>query len=103
MVKVKPIGQIRVVEVEIVKGVSIVKGISGEDIKLLDLKPREIDVMKLVAKGLSNKLIGKELGITERTVQTHLVSTFQKLNVNSRLEAVMYLIKVGLLNIDDLI
>ena len=47
----------------------------------LDLYPREIEVLKLAAKGLRNKEIAQELGISERTVQAHLSNIYSKLEV----------------------
>lgn len=59
------------------------------------LTKRELDILKLVGKGLSNKQIGKELHISDRTVQAHLSNIFSKLDVNSRTEAVMVAVRKG--------
>jgi len=67
-----------------------------------ELQSRELDVIKLVAKGMSNKEIATELGISDRTVQTHLVNIFKKLDVGSRTEAVLHALKEGWLTHDDL-
>jgi NarL family two-component system response regulator LiaR len=48
-----------------------------------------------VGQGLSNKQIGKELFISDRTVQAHLSNIFSKLGVSSRTEAVMYAVRKG--------
>jgi DNA-binding NarL/FixJ family response regulator len=69
---------------------------------IVGLRHREIQVLKLAAKGISNKEIATELVISERTVQTHLNNVFKKLKVSSRTEAVLRTIKEGWLNIDDL-
>ena len=61
------------------------------------LRRREIDVLRAAAKGISNKEIGSKLGISERTVQTHLVNIFRKLEAGSRTEAVLRALKEGLL------
>jgi DNA-binding NarL/FixJ family response regulator len=66
------------------------------------LHRRELEVLKLAAKGLSNKEIAAELFISERTVQTHLVNIFRKLKVGSRTEAVLHALKEGWLTLDDL-
>jgi DNA-binding CsgD family transcriptional regulator/tetratricopeptide (TPR) repeat protein len=50
------------------------------------LTERELEVARLVARGQSNKRVGKELGISPRTVSTHLSNIFQKLDVGSRME-----------------
>lgn len=50
------------------------------------LTPKEKQVAELVAQGLSNKEVAKELAITDRTVKAHLASTFEKLHVRDRLQ-----------------
>jgi two-component system, NarL family, response regulator LiaR len=67
-----------------------------------ELYPREIEVLKLVSKGMRNKEIGKELSISERTVQAHLSNIFGKLGVDSRTGAIIQALKQGLLDICDL-
>lgn len=62
------------------------------------LTERELDILRLVGKGLSNKQIGKQLYISDRTVQAHLSNIFSKLNVSSRTEAVMYAVRKGWIN-----
>ena len=59
------------------------------------LTPREIDVLRLVAEGMTNRAAGRELGISHRTVQGHLASIYDKLQVNSRTEAVTKALKRG--------
>ena len=53
-----------------------------------NLSPRELEVLSLAAKGLTNKEIAYRLGISERTVQFHMNSIFNKTTTNSRTEAV---------------
>lgn len=62
-----------------------------------DLSPREFDVLRLLAAGKPNKLIGVDLGITEVTVKSHVQSLFRKLNVLSRTEAIAVATRRGLL------
>lgn len=59
------------------------------------LTRREIDVMKALLHGFSNKEIARELVISERTVQTHLSNIFSKMDVNSRTEAVLIAMRDG--------
>ncbi len=59
------------------------------------LTERELGILELVSKGLSNKQIGKKLYISDRTVQAHLSNIFSKLGVNSRTEAVMHAVRKG--------
>jgi DNA-binding NarL/FixJ family response regulator len=64
------------------------------------LTVRELEVLRLVARGFTNKAIGKQLGISDRTVQGHLASVFGKLEVSSRTEAVTRAIQVGLVTVE---
>lgn len=59
------------------------------------LTPRELDVLRLVARGLTNRAIGYALGISHRTVQGHLVNIYGKLGVSSRTEAVTEALRRG--------
>lgn len=59
------------------------------------LTRREMDVMKALLRGYSNKEIARELVISERTVQTHLSNIFSKMDVNSRTEAVLVAMRDG--------
>ncbi|MCX5998868.1 MAG: response regulator transcription factor [Chloroflexi bacterium] len=67
----------------------------------LDLHERELEVLKLAAKGMSNKEIATALSISVRTVQAHLVNIFTKLGVDSRTEAVVRALKEGWVTLDD--
>ena len=66
------------------------------------LSQRELEVLKLAARGMSNKDIGEELFISVRTVQAHLRAIFNKLGVGSRSEAVLYGLKRGWFSLEDL-
>jgi len=59
------------------------------------LTERELDVLRLTAKGFTNKAIGVQLSISNRTVQGHLAHIFAKLQANSRTEAVMRAVSLG--------
>lgn len=59
------------------------------------LTEREIEVLHLAAKGLTNKAIGQALGISDRTVQGHLANIYGKLGAGSRTEAVTEALKQG--------
>lgn len=59
------------------------------------LTAREMDVLTLVGKGFTNKAIGVQLGISDRTVQGHLAHIFNKLQAASRTEAVMRAVSLG--------
>ena len=61
---------------------------------------REMEVLRLAAKGFTNKAIGVQLGISDRTVQGHLAHVFDKLQANSRTEAVMRAVSLGWISQD---
>lgn len=61
-----------------------------------DLTPREREVLQLIAAGRSNKEIGGALGITERTVKTHVTNIFGKLELSDRTQVALYAHKQGL-------
>jgi len=54
------------------------------------LTPREIEIAKMVARGLRNRAIAEDLSVSEGTVKTHLHSVFEKLGVRSRAELIAY-------------
>lgn len=60
------------------------------------LTPRELEVLKLVARGAAGRTIARRLGISENTVRTHSQSILEKLELHSRLEAAAYAIGSGL-------
>jgi len=62
------------------------------------LTDREIEILSLVAWGLTNKVVGINLKISDRTVQGHIARIFEKLQANSRTEAVMRGISLGLIH-----
>src|ERR671910_80468 len=66
---------------------------------LPSLTERELDVLKLVAKGLSNREISEELFISENTVKNHVRNILEKLHLHSRMEAVVYAMREKLLDI----
>ena len=64
---------------------------------LPSLTDRELDVLKLVAKGLSNREISEELYISENTVKNHVRNILEKLRLRSRTEAAMYAVREKLI------
>ena len=62
----------------------------------LVLTNRELNIVREVAGGLSNKQIARRLGISEKTVRNHLTRAFDKLHVTNRTEAVMRALRLGL-------
>ena len=61
---------------------------------------RELEVLRLVARGLTNRAIARELFLSEATVKTHLVHVFSKLNVDDRTAAVTAALDQGLIRLD---
>ena len=66
------------------------------------LSDREVDIIKLAARGMTNKEIADELHLSRRTVEGNLRSIFNKLGVGSRTEAVLYGIRKGWLALEEL-
>ena len=71
----------------------------AEDVTRVQLTPRELSTLRLLADGKANKEIATELGISERTVKTHLGHLFEKLGVTSRTEAVKVATRRGLVRL----
>jgi RNA polymerase sigma factor (sigma-70 family) len=65
------------------------------------LTERELEVLRLAAKGMSNREIARDLTISERTVQTHLTNVFNKMGVGSRTEAVVHALRKGWITLED--
>ena len=72
----------------------------GAQATVESLTNREVEVLRLAAKGWTNKAIGRALSISDRTVQGHLANIYGKLNVSSRTEAVTEALKQGWLTIE---
>jgi len=82
--------------------VRLVQGIDHpDDDSLADLTERELDVLRLVARGKSNKEIAEELVIAEGTVKSHVSNILSKLHLAHRTQAALYALKRKLVPIDD--
>jgi DNA-binding NarL/FixJ family response regulator len=67
---------------------------------LAQLSPRELEVIQMLGRGLSNKEIGAQLGVVEGTVKIHITNIFGKLGVSDRTQALLTAIKRGIVQID---
>ena len=65
------------------------------------LSAREVEVVKQVAKGLSNQQIADILGIAEVTVRAHVSNILSKLHLANRVQATLYALRAGLVNLDE--
>jgi DNA-binding NarL/FixJ family response regulator len=68
--------------------------------QLHDLTERELDVFRLITRGLSNAEIGQELYISDTTVKTHITHILQKLDLRDRVQAVVLAYETGLFDTD---
>ncbi|MCL6432165.1 MAG: response regulator transcription factor [Anaerolineae bacterium] len=66
-----------------------------------ELSERELQVLRLAGKGLTNRAIGVQLAISDRTVQGHLANIYSKLHVTTRTEAVLKAVRLGWLTLDE--
>jgi DNA-binding NarL/FixJ family response regulator len=73
----------------------------AEESTLDQLTERELEVLKLAAKGMTNREIASELVISVRTVQVHLSNIFSKIGVGSRTEAVLHALRQGWITLED--
>src|SRR5918993_313079 len=67
-----------------------------------NLTERELEVIKALAQGKSNKEIAQALGISEKTVRNHASNIYNKLHIFDRTQAVIYAIRRGIVGLDDL-
>lgn len=65
--------------------------------KAMGITPRQLDVLRLLAKGLPNKSICKELGLTSETVKSHLKAIYGRLNVHNRTACVLAATELGII------
>jgi two-component system NarL family response regulator len=77
----------------------IKKGDSRDRVPAPRLTDRELQVLKLVAQGMSNREVAEDLFISENTVKNHVRNILEKLHLHSRMEAVVYAVREKLLDI----
>lgn len=85
---------------------SLLQGLSGHPRAQAELTPeltaRELELLRLVAAGLSNKAIAQTLSVSVNTVKYHMKNVLEKLGVQNRTEAVMHAVRAGLVKPDPL-
>jgi len=74
----------------------------GGRIQPVELSEREMEILKLASKGMSNRDIAGNLYLSRRTVQAHLGNIFRKMDVGSRTEAILHALRMGWLTLDDI-
>jgi two-component system, NarL family, response regulator LiaR len=74
----------------------LMQEVSGERAAPAGLTERELEVLRLIARGMSNKLIAKELVVSEKTVKTHVSNILTKLHLVDRTQAALYAVREGL-------
>jgi DNA-binding NarL/FixJ family response regulator len=72
-------------------------------IKSQELTSKELQILKLIANGLSNKEISLKLGLNLPNTKSRLTTIFRKLGVSSRTEAICICLKVGILTYNDIL
>ncbi len=60
------------------------------------LTPREREVLALIGRGMANKVIARELSLSEKTVKAHVSNILAKLGVSDRTQAALYAVRAGL-------
>jgi NarL family two-component system response regulator LiaR len=76
----------------------LVETLGGEQEPLDRLTPREREVLELIGRGLPNKLIARELDVSEKTVKTHVGHVLAKLGVSDRTQAALVAVRAGLVD-----
>ena len=81
----------------------VANAITEDDFIPEQLSAREREVLLLAAKGLSSKEVARRLFISERTVQTHLASIYDKLGSRNKTEALLLALKYGVVTLEELL
>ena len=79
----------------------IKRGDERQQVPAPRLTDREMEVLRLVAKGMNNRDIAKQLFISENTVKNHIRNILEKLHLHSRMEAVLYAVREDLIQLED--
>ena len=82
----------------VIAGAMVMPAVSTDGRSVLDLTPRELEVLRLAAEGLSNSEIGSRLYVTEQTIKFHLGNIYRKMGVSNRTEAAHQALRRGLIS-----
>ena len=74
----------------------LMQEVAGDRSPAAGLTERELEVLRLIARGLSNKMIARELVVSEKTVKTHVSNILAKLHLTDRTQAALYAVREGL-------
>jgi DNA-binding NarL/FixJ family response regulator len=74
---------------------------NGSEFTFQPLSTREMEILKLITRGQSNKEIAQMLGISRQTVKNHMTSILRKLAVNDRTQAAVYALRRGWIRLED--
>ncbi|MDQ1363860.1 MAG: two-component system, NarL family, nitrate/nitrite response regulator NarL [Pseudomonadota bacterium] len=80
----------------VVQGEPVIEDKASAETPFSELTPRELEILCLLADGQSNKIIARNLGISDGTVKLHVKAILRKLNVHSRVEAAVIAVEQGL-------
>ena len=78
----------------------LMQEVSGERTAPSGLTDRELEVLRLIARGLPNKQIARELVVSEKTVKTHVSNILAKLHLADRTQAALYAVREGLAELE---
>jgi DNA-binding NarL/FixJ family response regulator len=78
-----------------------VEGLGGIEEPLASLSPREMEILQLITRGMSNKVIAQELAISHQTVKNHITAILHKLDVADRTQAALYALRRGWVRLQD--
>ncbi len=85
----------------LVDGYRLRTGVETNSDDVVGLTPRQRQVLRLVADGLTSQQIGEKLGLSARTVERHIANIMGRLGVRSRIDLVKYAIRTGLADVDE--
>ncbi len=101
-IKAAAAGQVRLAPEAAARLMREVRAPEGPEALTEPLTEREVEVLKLIARGKANKQIARELFVAMSTVKTHVNNLYRKLNVGSRTQAALYAARIGLVATEEI-